>query len=94
MRPRVVRAFALGAAAAGLLAYALAAAIAVIAQSGGRTVDVHVGPLVLVAIERTGATTATSIGSGLLLVALLGGVVNALAAAVLARRLRRPRRMP
>lgn len=94
MRAVVVRAFALGAVAAGLLGYAVAAAVAVIAQSGGRTVDVHVGPLVVVAIERAGATTATTFGSGLLAVALLGGVVNALAAAVLARRLRRLRRMP
>lgn len=94
MRAVVVRAFVLGAAAAGVLAYALVAAVAVVAQSGGRTVDVHAGPLVLVEVARTGASTATTFGSGLLAVALLGGVVNVLAAALLARRQRRLGRMP
>jgi len=88
MRSVVVKALALGTVAAGLIAYALAAAGAVLAQAGGRTLDVHLGPLVLVAVERVGATTATTFGSGLLAVALLGGVVNALLAVALARRLR------
>ena len=88
MRAVVVRALALGVVAAGVIAYALAAASAVLAQAGGRTLDVHLGPLTLVAVERVGATTATTFGSGLLAVALLGGVVNAVLAVVLARRLR------
>ena len=74
--------------AVGLIAYALAAAAAVLAQAGERTLDVHLGPLVLVAVERVDTTTATTFGSGLLAVALLGGVVNALLAFALARRLR------
>jgi hypothetical protein len=76
-----------------MLAYALAATVAVLAQSGGRTVDVRVGPLVLVAVQRVGTATATTFGSGLLAAAVLGGIVNALAAALLARRLRRIRLM-
>jgi len=94
MRPRFVRAFVLGAVASGLLAYALAATVAVLAQSGGRAVDVRLGPLVLVAVQRAGTATATTFGSGLLAAAVLGGVVNALVAALLARRLRRLRPMP
>lgn len=84
----VLRALALGAVAAGLVAYAAAAAVAVIAQAGGRALDVHVGPLALVVVERSGDATATTFGSGLLAVAVLGGVVNALLAAALARRRR------
>lgn len=88
MRSVVVRAVALGMLAAGLVAYACAAAAAVVVQAGGRTLDVHLGPLALVAVERTGAGTATTFGSGLLAVALLGGIVNALLAVVLTRRRR------
>lgn len=88
MRSVVVRAVALGAVAAGMVAYACAAAAAVVAQAGGRTLDVHVGPLALVAVQRLAAGTATTFGSGLLAVALLGGIVNALLAVALSRRRR------
>jgi len=84
----VLRALALGAVAAGSLAYAGAAALAVITQAGGRALDVRVGPLVLVVVERSGGGTATTFGSGLLALAVLGGVVNALLAVALARRRR------
>lgn len=94
MRPRAMKALALGAVACGVLAYAAAAAVAVVAQSGGYTVDARVGPVLLVAVQRAGTVTETTFGTGLLVVALLGGAVNALAAMVLARRLRRPRPMP
>ena len=94
MRAVAVRAAALGAVAFGLLAYALAAAAAVVAQSAGRMLNVHVGPLVLVAVERSGTATETTFGSGLVAVALLGGVANAGVAALLARRLRRAGPIP
>lgn len=84
----VLRALALGAVAAGSVAYAAAAAVAVITQAGGRALDLRVGPLALVVVERSGADTATTFGSGLLAVAVLGGVVNALLALALARRRR------
>jgi hypothetical protein len=77
-----------------MLAYAVAAAAAVIVQAGGGVLDVHVGPLVLVAVERSGAVTSTMFGPGLLAVAALGGLANAAAAALLARRARRRARVP
>lgn len=88
MRSVVLRAVVLGAAAVGLVAYACAAAAAVIVQVGGSTLDVRLGPVTLVAVERAGTGVATTFGSGLLVVALLGGIVNALLAVLLARRRR------
>ena len=49
-RMRALKAFLLGAFAVGVVAYALAAALAVTAQAGGRTLDVSLGPLVLVVV--------------------------------------------
>lgn len=88
MRAVLLKAAVLGAVAAGLVAYACAVALAVLAQSGGRALDVRVGPLVLVAVERTGEGTTTTFGSGLLVAALLGGIANVLLAVALARRRR------
>lgn len=85
---RTVRALALGTAAAGVLAYALAAAVAIVAQAGRDELNVHVGPLVLVAVERSSGVAATTFGTGLLVLALLGGVLNAILAALLGRRSR------
>lgn len=87
MRP--LRAFLLGALAVGLLGYGAAAGVAVAAQAGAvRAMRVAIGPLVLVAVERAGATRATTFGAGILVLALAGGVVNAAAAALLDRRTR------
>lgn len=86
MRTVLVKAAVLGALATGLLAYACAVGLAVLAQAGERALGIHAGPLVLVAVERTPGGTATTFGSGLLVVALLGGIVNALLAVALARR--------
>jgi hypothetical protein len=48
--------------------------------------DVHVGPVLLFAYERSAHISAVTFGSGLLLVALVGGVLNAAGAALLQRR--------
>jgi hypothetical protein len=82
---RGLRAFALGAIALGVLAYAGAAALAVGAQAAGRSLVVGFGPLVLVSVEREASNAVTTFGPGLLVVAILGGCVN-LAAARLVRR--------
>jgi len=82
---RGLRAFALGAIALGVLAYAGAAALAVGAQAAGRSLVVGLGPLVLVSVEREASNAVTTFGPGLLVVATLGGCVN-LAAARLVRR--------
>ncbi len=83
---RALKAFVLGALAVGVVAYALVAALAVTAQAGGRTLDLSLGPLTLVAVTRSGTTTATTFGVGLLLLALAGGLVNLVAAAAIRNR--------
>lgn len=89
MRP-LLTAFLLGAAAFAVLAYGAAVAIALIADTGGwASTRVALGPVTLLAFERTAGVTSTTFGPGLPLAALLGGVVNAAAAAVLRRRARR-----
>lgn len=90
---RIVRAFVLGAAATGALAYAAAAVAAGLTQARGGVLDVHVGALVVVRVSSEGASTVTTFGSGLLVAAALGGILNALAAEWLARRARHRRPM-
>ena len=85
---RSLRALALGAAATGVLAYAAAAVAAAIVQSGGGGLRVHLGPLVLVAVAQAEGTATTTFGPGLFVVGVLGGLANAAAAALLARRAR------
>jgi hypothetical protein len=81
-----LKAFLLGALAAGLVAYALAAAAAITVQAAGHTLEIAVGPIVLVAVVEQGGAVVTTFGTGLALVALAGGIVNLLAANVLRRR--------
>jgi hypothetical protein len=81
---RSLRAFALGAIAVGVLAYAGAAALAVGAQAAGRSLVVGLGPLVVVSVEREASDAVTTFGPGLLVVSIVGGCVN-LAAARLVR---------
>ena len=87
---RALKAFALGLVAFGVLAYGAAATIAFLALGGDvGPLRVGAGPLLLVEVERGPAgSSATTFGAGLLAVAVLGGVVNASAAAVLERRRR------
>ena len=87
---RALKAFALGLVAFGVVAYGAAATIAFLAVGGDvGTLRVGAGPLLLVEVERGAAgSSATTFGAGLLAVAVLGGVVNASAAAVLERRRR------
>lgn len=85
---RLLRAFLLGAAAAGALAYAAATTLALAVAASGGAVSISAGPIAVVAVEQTTDGNATTLGPGLVLVALAGGVVNAVAAAVLVRRSR------
>ena len=87
MRP--LRAFLLGALAIGLVAYAAAAALAVAAQAGDRSLDLALGHLAVVSVvERQDATT-TTFGPGLLVVALVGGLANLALASFIRRRAER-----
>lgn len=82
---RGLKAFLLGAAAAGVVAYSLVAALAVTAQAGERTLELALGRLTIVSVVREGPTTVTTFGPGLVILALMGGFVN-LAVALLMRR--------
>lgn len=81
----VLRAFAIGTVAVGLAAYVLAAGAAVASASAGLAFRAAVGPVLLVAVEHEGATSVSTLGAGLTLVALAGGLVNAVAALLLGR---------
>lgn len=83
---RALKAFLLGALALGALAYALTATLALTAQAGGRTLDVAVGPLLLVSVGEEGSTTVTTFGPGLAVIALVGGLANLVAAHVVRHR--------
>lgn len=83
---RGLKAFALGAIAVGVLAYAGAAALAVAARAAGRSLAVEVGPLVVVSVEREAAAAVTTFGVGLVVIAVLGGLANLGAAQLIRRR--------
>jgi hypothetical protein len=81
-----LKAFFLGALALGVLAYALAASLALTAtERDWKTLRIGVGPLVLVAVERIDGATVTTFGAGIAVVALAGGIVNATAALAIMR---------
>ncbi len=81
----VLRAFLLGAAVTGAVAYALGAALVVAAAAAGSTLRLAVGPVVMAAVEREGAQVVTTLGPGLGAVAIAGGLLNAAAGLVLLR---------
>ena len=81
-----LKAFLLGAVAVGVLAYALAAALAVSAQTGGRTLHLALGPMVIVSVTRQASASITTLGPGIAVLALAGGLVNLAAAQFLRRR--------
>jgi hypothetical protein len=86
VRP-VLTAFLLGAVAVGLVTGAAAAALVIVAdEAGWNTFRAAIGPLELLAFERSGAVTTSTLGPGLALPALAGGVLNAALARFLVRR--------
>jgi len=84
---RLVIAFALGVAATAVVEILVLVAVAIAADADGwKSFSVGGGPVLLLEFERTPTTTATTFGSGLAVVALLGGALNAAGAAFLAGR--------
>ena len=81
-----LKAFLLGAFALGVVAYALSAILGLAAQGTGRELELAIGALPLVSVEITGTTTATTLGAGLAVVALVGGLANMVAALALRKR--------
>jgi hypothetical protein len=80
-------AFALGAGAFGIALLAAGLALGIVAQSGGwPSFRMGLGSLTVLEFTRRDETTSTAFGSGIAVVAILGGAVNAAAAAFLGRR--------
>ena len=79
---RALRAFLLGAAAGAVLAYVAAATAALVAAGSGAVPHLAVGPVALLVVERSAGGTETTFGAGLVLVPLVGGVANVVAAPV------------
>ncbi len=81
-----LKAFVLGTVAIGVVAYAVAAALAVTAQTGGRALELALGPLVVVSVTHEEGAAATTFGPGLVVVALVGGLANLALARMLRQR--------
>lgn len=86
---RALKTFLLGVVAVGVVAYTVAAALVVVAQAGGRTLHLSLGPLLLASVGREGRATVTAFGPGLVAAAILGGLVNLTAAELIRNRSRR-----
>jgi hypothetical protein len=84
---RLVIAFALGAAAVGVIAVVLALLAAMLAEASDRN-ELHValGPIALLDFQRDAAGSSTTFGPGLIVLPLLGGLLNAAGAALLRNR--------
>lgn len=86
MRPLVIP-FLLGAAAVGFAAGAAVVAIVIVADAGGwESFRAALGPLLVVEFDRSATATATTFGPGIGVAALAGGVLNAVGAIFLRRR--------
>lgn len=84
---RLLIPFALGFAAFALLELIAMVALSLAAQQESwGSFDVRIGPVLLFAYERTARVSALTFGAGLLLLALVGGSLNAAGAAFLQRR--------
>ncbi|MEX2211550.1 MAG: hypothetical protein WD689_07285 [Gaiellaceae bacterium] len=83
----LVTAFLLGAVAVGLAAAAAAVAILIVADAAGwESFSAEIGSLVFVSFERAGEDTEATVGPGIAVAAVAGGVLNALGASLLKRR--------
>jgi hypothetical protein len=82
-----VTALALGAVGALLVLVVVGLALGVAADTGGwGSFRVELGPVLLLEFERQPMSAQTTLGSGVLLVALVCGLLNAAGAAILQRR--------
>ena len=83
---RDLKAFLLGAIALGVLAYAGATALAVAAQTAGTPLSIGLGQLAIVSVEHRASDAVITFGPGLVLIAVVGGLVNVGAALLIRRR--------
>jgi hypothetical protein len=83
----LVIAFALGAAAVGVIAIVLVLVVAALADASGRhELQLAVGPLVFLDFQRSAEGSSTTFGAGLVVLPILGGFLNAGGAAMLRNR--------
>ena len=82
----LVRAFVLGAAATAVLAYVFCGAVALVVAAGGGGARLAVGSLQIFEVSHSADGSAIALGSGLLVLAFVGGLLNALVGYVLRRR--------
>jgi len=82
----IVRAVVLGVAAAGVLAYVLGGALALVVAAGGGDLALTVGKLAFLEVEQGPTGAAVTLGPGLVLLALIGGAINGVAGALVRRR--------
>ncbi len=85
--PTFLKGTLLGTVAVALAVYALALSVGVLAEaSGWSSFHAALGPLPLLEFERTDQETATTFGTGLLLLCLVLGALNGAAAVLIRRR--------
>lgn len=72
--------------ATGIVAYTVATVLAISYASSGAALDLAIGPVVVLAVEQLGVDggAVTTLGPGLLVVAIAGGIVNAVGALTIA----------
>ena len=85
---RALRAFLLGCLAGAVLVYVAAATIALAATAAGADIAIATGRVVFLAVEHSPDGSETTFGTGLALVAAACGLANAVAAWILAARIR------
>jgi hypothetical protein len=85
---RALRALVLGALAGAVLAYVAAMTAALALSAAGTEVEIAAGPLVFLAVDRTADGVETTFGPGLTVIPVLFALTNALAATLLAHRIR------
>ena len=85
---RALRALVLGLLAGAVLAYVAAATVALALSAAGAELSIAVGVVVFLAVDRTAEGIETTFGPGLVAIPVLCALANALAASVLAPRIR------
>ncbi len=85
---RALRALVLGALAGAVLAYVAAVTAVLALSASGGELALAFGPVVFLAVDRTAEGVVTTFGPGLTAIPVVCALANALAATVLAHRVR------
>jgi ABC-type Co2+ transport system permease subunit len=85
---RLLKAFAFGSVAGVVVAYATAVTVGLAVAAADAELHIAIGPATLLAVESGRDGFATTFGPGLLVLAIVAGLLNAVVAAALSRRLR------